>query len=219
MTADGTYTFNKKTTHPALVLTNLGGDPVEFGEIARDGNRLKFSRPSDRLVEDIMFPPGTRLLFDQDTVPIGWNKDVDGSINDRVVRIITTARVPNGGSWTISGLSDNGHIHALGAHVHVAPNHQHALGNHVHGMNNHVHQEIGVLNGAAGGASFGAVTNGEYTTGPDPSYTEGPSGPSDFASGGITSGPSTTSDFGFASPRSDGSWRPAHRDVIVGIKV
>lgn len=53
-------------------------------------------------------PSGTRLVFDQDAAPTGWTRDTAAALNDRVLRIVTGARA-HGGSWTISGLTVQGH--------------------------------------------------------------------------------------------------------------
>lgn len=64
------------------------------------------------------FAPGTRMLFDQDAAPAGWVRDV--VINDRVVRIVSGARV-DGGSWSVSGFTASGHaitIAEMPSHTH-----------------------------------------------------------------------------------------------------
>lgn len=61
------------------------------------------------------FAPGTRLLFDNDTAPVGWTRDV--TIDDRLPRIVSGVRDPDGGSWIISGITAGGHTHSF-AHVH-----------------------------------------------------------------------------------------------------
>lgn len=50
-----------------------------------------------------LIPAGTRMLFDQDSAPNGWTRDT--TINDRVTRIVSGARAPNAGTWTISGIT------------------------------------------------------------------------------------------------------------------
>lgn len=62
---------------------------------------------------------GTRTVFHQAAAPTGWT--LDSSINDRVLRVSDTAGGGTGGSWTISGISVNGHaltIDEMPAHTH-----------------------------------------------------------------------------------------------------
>jgi len=62
---------------------------------------------------------GTRTVFHQAAAPTGWT--LDTSVNDRVLRVSDTTGAVNGGSWTISGISVNGHaltIDQLPAHTH-----------------------------------------------------------------------------------------------------
>lgn len=54
---------------------------------------------------------GTRAFFLQGTTPQGWSRDT--SISDRVVRLVSGARAPNAGSWTVSGLSVASHGHTV----------------------------------------------------------------------------------------------------------
>lgn len=53
------------------------------------------------------FPAGTKLLFPQAAAPTGWVQDTD--VNDRVIRVVSSAGGGTGGSWTISGVSALGH--------------------------------------------------------------------------------------------------------------
>lgn len=64
---------------------------------------------------------GTRSMFHQAAAPTGWT--LDTSVNDRVLRVSDTSGGGNGGSWTISGISVNGHaltISEMPAHTHEA---------------------------------------------------------------------------------------------------
>lgn len=61
-----------------------------------------------------LIPAGTRMLFDQDVAPAGWERDVESALNDRFIRSVSGSRTPNGGSHTISGLSTSND----GAHAH-----------------------------------------------------------------------------------------------------
>lgn len=50
---------------------------------------------------------GTRTLFHQAAAPAGWTQDV--AVNDRVIRVVSSAGGGSGGAWAISGLAISGH--------------------------------------------------------------------------------------------------------------
>jgi len=52
-------------------------------------------------------PSGTRMLFYQASAPTGWSQVT--SVNDKVLRVVDSGGGTTGGSWTISGLSVDGH--------------------------------------------------------------------------------------------------------------
>lgn len=63
---------------------------------------------------------GTKTLFYQSAAPTGWTQDV--AVNDRVLRVVSGTGGGTGGSWTISGISVNGHaldITEIPAHAHT----------------------------------------------------------------------------------------------------
>lgn len=67
------------------------------------------------------FPSGTRQLFDQVSAPPGWSLATD--TGDKLIRLATTATDGGGtgGTWTISGLTVDGHaltINEMPAHNH-----------------------------------------------------------------------------------------------------
>ena len=67
-------------------------------------------------------PSGSKMLFIQDSVPTGWTLDV--SANDKVIRVVNVAASGGvvGGSWTISGMSGDGHaltVSEMPPHDHV----------------------------------------------------------------------------------------------------
>ena len=65
---------------------------------------------------------GTRTLFHQAAAPAGWTQDV--AVNDRVIRVVSSAGGGSGGSWTISGITVDGHALAAAE----MPAHTHTLG-------------------------------------------------------------------------------------------
>lgn len=125
------------------------------------------------------FASGTRMLFDQDAAPTSWTRDV--SINDKLINVVSGARVHTG-SWTISGLTAD-------AHKHETPDGDNnggtiASGNWPHGLSGQTRDLLSPLGGTTG------VSQGTYYSGP-------------ASATGVTS---------------DGTWRPARRDVIVAAK-
>ncbi|MDR7537419.1 MAG: hypothetical protein QN183_13770 [Armatimonadota bacterium] len=56
-------------------------------------------------------PAGSRTVFVQAAAPAGWVQDT--SVADRMVRLVAGSRGPQGGSWTISGLSVASHAHGV----------------------------------------------------------------------------------------------------------
>ena len=55
-----------------------------------------------------IFDTGTNMVFNQAAAPTGWTQDA--SINDRVLRFVSGSGAVDGGSWTISGISVDGHV-------------------------------------------------------------------------------------------------------------
>jgi hypothetical protein len=75
--------------------------------------RVEPDAPANAVVRARMLntvaPAGTRTVVYNTTTPNGWSRDT--TIDDRVVRLVSGARTPSGGSWTISGLSVASHSH------------------------------------------------------------------------------------------------------------
>jgi len=66
------------------------------------------------------FPAGTKMLFAQQSAPAGWT--LDTTWHDRVLRVVNANGGATGGSWTISGLTVEGHaltIDEIPAHSHT----------------------------------------------------------------------------------------------------
>lgn len=64
---------------------------------------------------------GTKTLFYQAAAPTGWTQDT--SVNDRVLRVVDSTGGGTGGSWTISGISVDGHALSLSE----IPSHAHTM--------------------------------------------------------------------------------------------
>jgi hypothetical protein len=184
-----------------------------------EGNGITITMPSPGQVRfDVeAIPQGTVMLFRQVAVPVGWTRIVDPFYNDKMIRVVTGGIV-DGGSWVITGLTSQGHLHGLGGHTHFIQAHQHDLQNHTHAGGAHTHAVTFTDNhNIAGGGAIGvvgddlAVVTNTFppSDGPIPNVT------GDF--GQTSDGPNTTSDVaGALGIISDGQWRPAQIDVIMG---
>ena len=72
-------------------------------------------------------PAGTVMVFFQAAAPTGWTQVV--TQNDKVLRVVSGAGAGTGGSWTISGISVDGHTlteaempvhaHAVGSNLNI----------------------------------------------------------------------------------------------------
>jgi len=148
-----------------------------------------------------VYPAGTRLVFDQSSPPTGWTRDVSATLDDRLLRIVVGARAPNGGSWTISGLSGDSHQHGLSKVV--AHSHSGSIGSHAHTI-----ESYSYIAGTQRPLSYTLASQYNLNT----------------SSQGISI---TLSESGAASPMtalasyaisSDGSWRPLFRGAIIAQK-
>jgi len=159
----------------------------------------------DPIEEDkpVPFPSGTRMLFDQDTPPTGWTRDITSTLDDRCVRIVIGTRAPDGGSWTISGLTQASHDHGGTASA-----------------GGHQHSSTVCHTGVAAYAT--AVASNPY--GLAPALSMGDEGA--FAQW-TTRNPNLTNSAGAHTHTltaeapaisSNGTWRPLYRDVIVASK-
>lgn len=100
----------------------LGADAIEAGksyEAVYDGTQFQIAKLALPTI-----PTGTKMLFLQASAPVGWTQD--NTVNDRVLRIVdnTGTGAATGGSWTISGVTVNGHT--LTAAESGLPSHNHA---------------------------------------------------------------------------------------------
>jgi len=150
-------------------------------------------------------PSGTRKLFDQDSPPTGWTRDTSATLDDRLIRVVVGTRTPNGGSWTISGLSGGGHSHSYTdviSHTHSVSvgSHSHTVrirdGNVPYGAIDEKYDDINSPISVPFGSNASSVSTGA-------------------PSGAVAEGTSSSS---IASISSDGSWRPLYRDLIIAEK-
>jgi hypothetical protein len=176
-------------------------------------------------------PTGTRVIFDQDTAPVGWTRDTS-TVDDKMIRIVTGARA-DGGTWT-QPVHDHTtpNLGQAGSHQHSVDAHTHSIGTHAHGVAQHTHtQGPSPATGATATAQENGGSNFSYAVG---SHTH--TNPN-TALGGITqtvvggtvltqqSAPPTDSQgqhnhtLGSVDDSVEGdSWRPLHRDMIIAVK-
>jgi len=145
------------------------------------------------------YPSGTRLVFDQDSPPTGWTRDVTASLDDRLLRIVVGIRA-DGGSWTLSGLSGSSHSHSYSdviEHTHTASGASH----------NHKVEGNETLTGYAWGRLKNVSGTALVTS--SNSYT------ATLADSGVATPSTGSATYGVSS---DGSWRPLYRDSIIAEK-
>jgi hypothetical protein len=164
-------------------------------------------------------PSGSRMLFYQASAPSGWSQIT--SVNDRVIRVVSTSGGGTGGSWTISGLSVLDHVLT----VNEMPGHSHTMGSagsHSHSGSTNTagqHQHSIDAGGGANGPGF-VVDNDDGTF--DASYNTNSAGAHSHtlsinSAGSHTHGINNTGG-GNAHGHglsADGDWRPSYADVIV----
>jgi hypothetical protein len=181
------------------------------------------------------FPSGTRMIFDQASAPVDWTRDTT-NVDDRMIRIVTGARDPDGGDWNQSS-----HTHTTSAGTDTEPDHQHSGGIHLHTMANHTHAIASTHShslprtGPGDDTAFGlegAGSSFEYSI---KSHDHAMSNSSDPSSSGVTSlGGNDTQNNSFGNTSNDGGhahgvnesddggggdqWRPAYRDMIIAVK-
>lgn len=80
-----------------------------------------YSNSAWRNIHDHFVPSGTKMLFAQATAPVGWTQDV--THNDKMLRVVSGEGAGTGGSWTLSGLTVQGHAIT----VDEMPSHDHSL--------------------------------------------------------------------------------------------
>jgi len=153
-----------------------------------------------------IFPSGTRCFFDNDAPPTGWVRDTTASLDDRLIRIVSGSRTPEGGSWTLTGLTLESHSHGYSD----LPAHSHSLS-----VSSHEHFITGYW--ADGGVEMRAAL--KYLTPGISTYTATSSTNTvgvSIASAGIA--PPLTTGLSADDVSSDGTWRPLYRDLILAEK-
>lgn len=119
-------------------LTNLAkgtaaGDSVNYTQIT-DGTQLIYAANSTAATQQVVprtqadalygLAVGTRLTFVQAAAPTGWT--VDATLNDKLIRIDSTAGGAAAGAWAISGLTTT--ITDTALTIAQMPAHTHTVG-------------------------------------------------------------------------------------------
>jgi len=153
------------------------------------------------LSPEAVFPAGTRKLFDQSEPPTGWTRDTSASLNDRLIRIVVGTRTPEGGSWTISGLSAGGHSHSYSdvvEHTHPV-----SVAAHSHPQLYFTDIDTDLCSPKSPGQAYSFGTDTEATT-------------VSVSSTGVAAPANSLSTT--PSISADGTWRPLYRDAIIAEK-
>jgi len=132
------------------------------------------------------FVSGTRMVFAQAAAPLGWTQVV--SIDDKVLRVTDGTGYISGGSWTISGVTVDGHAITIDE----MPSHDHRPMNGIGGTATNAIDATTGFSGRDNDDAFVAATNLIEATGGGDTHTHG-----------LTA---------------DGNWRPAYLDIILATK-
>lgn len=137
-----------------------------------------------------VFPSGTALVFCQASPPTGWVQDT--SVTDAVLRLVSGSGGSTGGNWAISGMLGLITVDGTSLSVDELPGHIHHISQTV------VYQgtDIGLGGGSAYTISATQIDTGSGT--------------------GLAGNPHTHT--ASSEVFGDGTWRPAYRNVIVGVK-
>lgn len=133
----------------------VNGVEVPVAEFNSSGNIVHL--PTGNKVD--AFPSGTRLLFQQSTVPTGWTKDA--TLNDRALRVVSGS-VSTGGSLAFSaGFTARGISGSVGATVlswNEMPVHNHTGVTDEQGW--HAHTYLDRINAGGGEANVNGPNSG-----------------------------------------------------------
>jgi hypothetical protein len=87
-TGIGTYSGVNTLTRTTVLASSNGGAAVSFGAGTKD---VFITTPASR---GAVIPPGTAMLFQQTTAPIGWTKQT--THNDKALRVVSGAASSGG---------------------------------------------------------------------------------------------------------------------------
>jgi hypothetical protein len=208
-------TITGATYFPAQNTTNVAV-LLDFGAFDPTLQEVQFGVEQQSLNLGVLIPIGTKMLFRENTAPNGWQRIVDPYADDRMVRVVT-GPVVDGGSWQITGLTSQGHLHGLGGHTHFIPAHQHDMQDHTHAGGLHTHAVTFTDNAnVAGGGAIGVVGDDLAVVANTFPPSDGPIPNVTGMFGQTSNGPNTTSDVaGALGIISDAQWRPLQLDFIL----
>lgn len=210
--------------HEVVQIIDNAGDPtVASGQIGvwNNGGKLN-TRVASGTVQRIMKgESGTKMVFYQASPPTGWTQDT--AVNDRVLRVVSGSGGTTGGSWTISGVTVDGH--ALSVSEMPAHDHGGASGSTSPGTNSagsHTHE----ASAGSSGTEVAVDTSRFYWAGETWTGSGEARSPNNaIKSAGAHSHTVNAHTHSIASQGSgaahnhgvtaDGNWRPSHIDVIV----
>jgi len=171
-------------------------------------------------------PSGSRMLFYQASAPSGWSQIT--SVNDRVIRVVSTSGGGTGGSWTISGLSVLDHVltvNEMPGHSHTmqsAGSHSHSGSTNTAGLHSHNITTYDAGNNGSGfppaGGTFDSAGTGESAgsghidNAGSHSHSLSINSAGSHTHGINSTGGGNAHGHGLSA---DGDWRPSYADVIV----
>lgn len=205
--------------HEVIQLVDQAGDATIGADdigIWNDAGVLKFRIGAGAVSQvavhgELNAPTGTKMLFHQAAAPTGWTQDA--TVNDRVLRVVSGAGGGNGGSWTISGVTVDGHtltVAQMPSHNHGGSTGNTAPTTNTTGAHSH---------GLRGGGSSGGSRIRESSSNNSMQSTQSAGAHSHTVA---SHGHSISSQGGGESHNhgltADGNWRPSYTDVIVAEK-
>lgn len=202
------YTIKKGDSGTNIVTVDANGSETIDGELTQvlsnEGDSVSLLCTGTEWIIKTsklhVIPPGTKMLFYQDTAPEGWT--IDDTLNDKVVYITkgsaaggqTGGQAHSTGNWTISGISGSTDSHALSIDEMPVHSHYHA---HTITTWNNINSANTICMGGAGSSFPNAATTSYDST---------------TAGGGV--GHSHT----ISSLSGNGNWRPAAYNCIICTK-
>jgi hypothetical protein len=123
-------------------------------------------------IVNLYAPPGTRLVMQQNTAPLGWTVDASSTYTDCSMRFnqsVTSGGATNWSSWNFGGSFN---LNAFTIGVSQLPAHNHGVSDptHAHGTSDPTHTH------SDGGHQHGAASGQFWTTNPQDTISQGSGG-------------------------------------------
>ena len=156
-----------------------------------------------------LIPPGTRMVFHQASAPAGWTKSA--SADDRLLRVVSGDGGGAGGTWVLDGLAVGG----TALTVDQLPAHEHADGSlRTTTAGAHSHTTRFQRETSANRVPAVPIYEDDYHSNSPLDWNTSVAGSHSHGVTGATG--STGGGNAHSHPiASDGTWRPAHADVII----